>query len=106
MFSQVCVCPQGEGGTYPGQVQMGGGGTPRYIPHPPARSGQGRGVPQGTYPQPGQGEGVPQGTYPPRPRTCYTAGGMPLAFTQEDFLVLKNVYVSLFIEHASNFESF
>ena len=25
-----------------------------------------------------------QGTYPP-PRTCYTAGGMPLASTQEDF---------------------
>ena len=27
----------------------------------------------------------------PHPRTCYTAGGMPLAFTQEDFLVTARV---------------
>ena len=55
----LLVCPQGEGSNYPGQVQ----GTPP----PPS---------QGTYPPSG---------YPPR--TCYTAGGMPLVFTQEDFLV-------------------
>ena len=24
--------------------------------------------------------------------TCYTAGGMPLAFTQEDFLVVQNFH--------------
>ena len=158
----LLVCPQGEGGgsTYPGQVQ----GT-----YPPlARSGQGKGVPQGTYSgqgtyplaRSGWGEGVPtpwprylppprsgwrgstprdllpqhgpdtqevvpQGTYPPGQdegrgypklptspsqvrtgeggtpryllphpwlRTCYTVGGMPLAVTQEDFLVLKIIY--------------
>ena len=28
----------------------------------------------------------------PPPRTCYTAVGMPLAFTQEDFLVTKNYF--------------
>ena len=43
----------------------GGGLTPRYLP---------------TLPPPP----------PRRPRTCYTAGGMPLAFTEEDFLVMVN----------------
>ena len=41
-------------------------------------------------PQPGQ-DGVPPPPPPPgqnsRTRTCYAAGGMPLAFTQEDCLV-------------------
>ena len=83
----------GPTGGYPGQVQMMGGGTPRYLPPPvqvrmgqrgypkvPTRyakvhtphPGQDEGYPkvstpcQGTYPHPGQDgvEGVPQGTYP------------------------------------------
>ena len=54
------------------QVRMGGGGTPRYLP-----------------PSPGQGTYRPTPT--PRPRTSYMAGGMPLAFTQEDFLVILGV---------------
>ena len=53
-----------------------GGGTPKYIPNkvptPP--------------PQPGPWWGGYPKVATPRPRTCYTAGGMPLAFTQ-DFLV-------------------
>ena len=79
-----------------------GWGYPSQVPHPDL----GRG-----YPPPGPGKGVPpcpdlrRGNPPPiqnrsGPRmggtpnrnrlacTCYTAGGMPLAFTQEDFLVL------------------
>ena len=67
---------------------------PRYLLPSQVRTG-GEGVPQGTNPS-GQvkmgGEGISQGSYPLGqrylwPRTCYTAGGMPLAFTQEDFLV-------------------
>ena len=69
----------GVSGYPPGQVWMGGGtwGTPS------ARSGWYPG-----YPPPGL-DGVP-----PTPirqssiaRTCYLAGSMPFAFTQEDFLV-------------------
>ena len=85
---------EGEGYTkvstpLPGHVRTG-----RWypeVPTPLARSGWG--VLQGTYPA-GQEEGVPQGTYPltkvgttPWQGTCYTAGGMPLAFTQENFLL-------------------
>ena len=74
--------------------QDGGRWYPKVHP-PPTRSGQG--VPQGTYPphpRPGQ-DGrrqcpkVPTPP-PPRPRTCYTVGDMPLAFTQEDFLAHFN----------------
>ena len=57
----LCVCPHLEGGTY--LPRSGGGGT--YL-----------------------------GRYPPPPShrysiacACYAAGGMPLAFTQEDFFV-------------------
>ena len=90
------------GGTLPGPA--GGypaGGYPGQVP-PPARSGQGipcsggyparssRGGPcQGgslvRYP-PGQDGGVPRQDN--RRSTQYTAGSMPLAFTQEDFLVV------------------
>ena len=104
MFSQVCVC-SGRGVT-PSQVRMGGypipglvwgvaprpgldgrGGTPParsgwWMGTPPAGSGWWGGTPPGL-------DGVP----PPTPirqssiaSTCYLAGGMPLAFTQEDFL--------------------
>ena len=99
-----------RGGLYPSQVWMG-------VPHP--RSGW-WGVLQGTPPrtgwvpppQPGL-DGVPPplrtgyGNPPPEldgvtpnsirqsstASTCYSAGGMPLAFTQEDFLVQPNVFL-------------
>ena len=58
----LLVCPHpGEGGTYPGQVQMGGG--PQGI-YPPPKPGQDeeKGVPQGTYPtgQVRMGRGTPR----------------------------------------------
>ena len=37
------------------------------------------------------------GTPPGIASTCYAAGGMPLAFTQEDFLVLKLVLLQCFL---------
>ena len=63
----LLVCPHpGGGGTYPGQVQTGGRGTPRYLPPRPGQDGR-KGVPQGTYPagQVKMAGGVPQGTYLP-----------------------------------------
>ena len=98
LFSQASVCSYfGEGGT-PIQLM---GGTPSLpdrggTPHP--RSG--RGVPPsqvrmgGSTPIPGQDGGYPHprsgrgGTpnWNSTACTCYAAGGMPLAFTQ-DFLV-------------------
>ena len=67
------------GGYPPGPGLVGGGG------FPPTRPGW-----WGVLPPPPPGlDGVP----PPLIRqssiasTCYPAGGMPLAFTQEDFLV-------------------
>ena len=58
-----------------------------YRPHP--KVGEGNSftllsvhTPGGEYPKVGT---------PLPPSTCYTAGGMPLAFTQEDFL-LKNCF--------------
>ena len=74
-----------RGGTLPGP---GGGGYP-------ARSSRG-GYPGGGYPGGGYPAwggtlvgGTLPGGYPVRTmgNTCYTAGGMPLAFMQEDFLV-------------------
>ena len=84
----------GGGGTY---LPVGGD---TYLP----RSGQGGYLPSrwgagGTYPHqsryPPTHVGTPphQGRYPPPPHwnsmacACYAVGGMPLAFTQEDFLV-------------------
>ena len=86
-------------GTYPWPGQDGGGSTPRYLPPSQVRTGEG--VRQGTYPpsQVRTGGGVPQGTYPPTspwPRTCYMAGGMPLAFTQENFLVVGSFSTRVF----------
>ena len=98
---QLPPCPgqiPGQGG--PGQ---GWGGYPHLGQIPGGGRGQGRGG-VGTPPHPGQipGQGVGQGGYPlsrSDPRmggspywngiacTCYAAGDMPLAFTQEDFLV-------------------
>ena len=83
------VWPGGVSGVPPhDQVWMGyppdlGWGTPRTWNGVPPRPEM------GYPPEPGMG-------YPPRPgmgyppsiaSTCYAAGGMPLAFTQEDFLV-------------------
>ena len=74
-----------RGGT-PSQVWLGGWGTPgqTWDGVPP---GPGTGYP------PDMGWGTPPGPemrYPPRQisiaSTCYTAGGMPLVFMQEDFL--------------------
>ena len=124
MFS-VCVSVhttvypiQVQAGGYPIQVQMGGtpsqvwGGTPAGVPLQSASWGTPhRSTPlsasQGGYPgysptgvplHPGQIPGWGGGT-PYRSSiacTCYTAVGMPLAFTQEDFLVYK---------HRSTFQS-
>ena len=83
----------GGGGT-PSQVQVGGagysisgpgrGGTPSQVGGYPSRGGY---PSQGGVPQ--LGGGVTPGTPPRIASTCYgyAAGGMPLAFTQEDFLV-------------------
>ena len=70
---------------YPGQVWMVGGGVPRAPPgqvwmaYPPTMTGW------GTHPP--WLDGVPP---PPTSiaSTCCTASGMPLAFTQEDFLLV------------------
>ena len=95
------------GGT-PSQCWLGGYPIPGLgrgegVPHP--RSGQGgtrvlpqtwNGVPPWTWdwvpPRPGMGYSPNLGRGIPPPTwdiasTCYAAGGMPLAFTQEDFLV-------------------
>ena len=78
---------------HPGQVPLPRVGTPhpgqvpptqsRYPPHP----GQ-------VSPHPGQVSPHPRvGTLPYRTSiacACYATGSMPLAFTQEDFLVLRN----------------
>ena len=91
----------GEGTVFSLSVHTrGGGGREGGYPIPSL----GRGVPhlrsgQGGYPISGLGRGVPHprsrwgGTHSTSPRiasTCYgyMAGGMPLAFMQEDFLVL------------------
>ena len=101
-FSQVCVRPRRGGGILQSQVLSHGpwsqvlcmGYPPGQdrIKYPLARLG---------YPQPGlgyppgQGMGCPQSEPPLSPSqnsiisTCYTAGGMPLAVTQEDFLMFR-----------------
>ena len=106
----------GRGGT-PSQVWLGGYPIPglggRGYPilgldgvPPPTRSGWGTSLPRpgmGYPPRPGTGN--PPGTWEGLPplqtwdwvppptwdiaSTCYVAGGMPLAFTQEDFLVFS-----------------
>ena len=78
------------GGEYPSQVWMVGGG----VPQPGLDGGGDPGYPLGQVWMMG---GTPHptmtgwGTPLPPPTsigsTCYAVGGMPLAFTQEDFLV-------------------
>ena len=88
------VLQPGPGGGYPSQVQAGGypnGGVP-HLRYPPI--GPGRGVPQlgGTPPRVPPPvdlcRGLPQRGGTPPSSTWYAAVGMPLAFTQEDFLVI------------------
>ena len=72
----------------PRPMSVGGGGYPI-----PGLCGGGR-VPcprsvVGGYPIPGLDGGGTWGTPPNQDWICYAAGGMPLAFTQEDFLVLE-----------------
>ena len=87
-FPECHGADTGEG--VPCQVQPGGGGTlpggtlPDRVPPLLARSGW-WGYPHRVPPRPGQDGGG--GTQDNRRSTHYTAGGMPLAFTQEDFLV-------------------
>ena len=79
-----------RGGGYPIQ------GLGEGVPHP--RSGwEGYPVWVGGYPNPRCGWGTP----PPIrhssiANTCYAAGGMPLVFTQEDFLVYLFICLFLF----------
>ena len=109
MFSQVCVCStfgggvphprSGWGGVYPIPGLPGVPPSPRPgMGYPPALD-LGWGIPPpwtwDGVPRPDLTWGTPPdltwGTPPPRrisiASTCYAAGGMPLAFTQEDFLV-------------------
>ena len=87
----------GGGVPCPRSGWWGGGGYPIPVVGGTPRPGLDR-VPPGQVWMDGEGGAVPHpcgggGTPPPPIRqssiasTCYTAGGMPLAFTQEDFLV-------------------
>ena len=87
VLTRVClsVCPH-PGGRYPGQVQMGSGGTPaRGVPHlryPPSNLASGvplLGVPQIEYPPSELARGVPlPGGYPTSGIPCQTwMGGTP-----------------------------
>ena len=103
LFSQVSVCPHLGGGVthladrgYPFLLDWG-------VPHPsqwgypPSKVRMGGGVPQGTPSCPGQVPGQEDGGTPNQNSTvctCYAVGGMPLAFTQEDFLVPLVVILS------------
>ena len=82
------------GGT-PSQVWMvGDGGYPGYPPGQVWMVGRYPGYPPGQVWMVGGTQGTPHHDwmgYPPPTSiasTCYAAGGMPLAFTQEDFLVV------------------
>ena len=105
-FQFVCQFTSRGGGTpsqvwpggYPIPGLAGGGTAPDLGRGTPPRPGMGYPPGPGTGYPPWAWDGVPppprHGTgYPPPPptwdiaSTCYVAGGMPLAFTQEDFLV-------------------
>ena len=90
LFSQVRVCPWVGGGGYPSPshntsihypIQSLAGGYPPSWPGWVTTSCQELDV--GTPPPP------PHGRQSSRASTCYVAGSMPLAFTQEDFIVFK-----------------
>ena len=91
IYTWECLSVHHRGGGVPPQTQDGvpptWGGVPPHRPEVgyPPRPGTG-------YPPPDLGWSTPQ-TWDglPPPTTCYTAGGMPLAFTQEDFLVYYTI---------------
>ena len=96
MFSQLCVCSGGGG--YPIQPWKGG------VPHPMSGGG---------VPHPALEGGYPEYPSPKIASTCYgyAAGGVPLVFTQEDFLVIEMVihHTSLrmaFLLFIQKFETF
>ena len=60
-----------------------GGGDLGQVPVPDGGGGGG-----GGYTHPSQWDGMQSRTA----STSYAVGGMPLAFTQEDFLVLSHIY--------------
>ena len=81
------VCMMGDTQGTPDQVWMVGGtlGTPNqdWMGYPPTRSGW------WGYPPTRTGWVTPSPIrQSSKATTCYVAGGVPLAFTQEDFLVL------------------
>ena len=99
-YNLTHVCRQGGG--VPRSSQRGGGVLPssqqgvphlvdREVPHP---AKEGYSHPANRIP-PSELDGYPP-SLPLRhtsiASTCYVAGGMPLAFTQEDFLVYASVY--------------
>ena len=108
LFSQVSICPHLEGGT---SIWLMGGGTP-ILPNGDTLSflTEGEGYPI----LPDRGGQDWMGVPPPcwawkqvhprtirrrssRVSTCYTVGSMPLAFTQEDFLVVLCVCGAAFV---------
>ena len=72
-----------EGNVFTLFTSGGGGGEPH--PHPGQRGGAGTPLPHRPGQIPGRGGGTPY--WNSIAGTCYAAGGMPLAFTQEDFLI-------------------
>ena len=104
MFSQVCVCLQGEVGRgrgregYPGQDRgtsssppQPGVPLPPLSPFPPTRTGVAPLLPPPSTSLPSlsqPGQGYPSLPLPqPGPGQLCGVGGMPLAFMQENFLV-------------------
>ena len=130
VFTGVCLFTfRGGGVPHPADVGGGGGGVshPRSrwgVPHPADGGGVprpwSRGVP---HPRSGWGRGTSSqvwmetpppsrtrwDTPPPPPvrrqssiaNTCYAAGGMPLAFTQKDFLVTDKFIVKRLLTHTN-----
>ena len=93
-------CHEAVGGARSGTPPGGVPGPPGGVPGPPGGYPAPRGYPDprggvpgppGGVPGPPRGGGTRSGTPPSQDRrsTHYTAGGMPLAFTQEDFLVVN-----------------
>ena len=82
---------QDRGYLIPGQIGGPHSGQVPGLEVPPSQVRMG--APQGT-PYPGQVQGQGGGGIPnwnSTACTCYAAGGMPLAFTQEDFLVSSKI---------------
>ena len=81
----LSVHPRGEGLSLSWSWQGGRGGG--YSTPPPSQDQDGAAITPPPWPGPGRGTSpLPTGQH--MTQTGYTAGGMPLAVTQEDFLVL------------------